>query len=190
MTREHEEPRAEPARRPIVGVMGSGQRGHDSTAAPLGRYLAEQGFHLLTGGGGGVMAAVSRAFHAVPDRAGSVIGVLPSRSEDPLAGPKHGYPNEWVEIPIQTHLPLSGSDGESPLSRNHINVLTSDVVLVLPGGEGTASEAALALRYRKPTVAVALHDDDPPTVDSISVVHSLEELREFLRSALPDHAPA
>ena len=176
--------------RPIVGVMGSGQREHASTAELLGRFLAEEGFHLLTGGGGGVMAATSRAFYETPNRCGSVIGVIPSRPDDPLARPKDGYPNEWVEIPILTHLSATASEGASPLSRNHINVLSSHVVLVLPGAEGTASEAALAQRYGKPTVAVALHDDDPPSVDSIPVVRSLSELRRFLREALPDHKHA
>ena len=37
---------------------------------PLGRWLAESGYDLLTGGGAGVMAAVSRAFTAVPNRCG------------------------------------------------------------------------------------------------------------------------
>ena len=38
---------------------------------------AGEGVHLLTGGGGGVMSAVSEAFHGVPERRGLVIGVIP-----------------------------------------------------------------------------------------------------------------
>src|SRR5262249_31961103 len=34
--------------RPIVGVMGSGEERHDALAAPLGRWIARQGCHLLT----------------------------------------------------------------------------------------------------------------------------------------------
>ena len=60
------------ARRPIVGVMGSGTEEYADLADPLGRWLAAFGVHLLTGGGRGVMAAVGRAFHAVTPRAGSV----------------------------------------------------------------------------------------------------------------------
>lgn len=41
-----------------------------------------------------------------------------------------------------------------PLSRNHINVLTSDVIVALPGGEGTASEIGLARAYGRPVVAL------------------------------------
>ena len=101
-----------PSHLPIVGVMGSGSAAHVARAAPLGRRLAEADVHLLTGGGGGVMASVSESFCRTPGRAGSVIGILPW---DQLEGkPRHGYPNPWVEIPIYTHLPLSGWGGGQP----------------------------------------------------------------------------
>ena len=132
------------ARLPIVGVMGSGTEAHEPRAQQVGSWLATEGVHLLTGGGGGVMASVSRAFHETPGRRGLVIGVLPS-SASASSEPKPGYPNPWVEIPIYTHLPFSGERGTDPLSRNHINVLTSDVVIFLPGAAGTASEAELAV---------------------------------------------
>ena len=120
-------------RLPIVGVMGSGTEPHAERARPLGMWLASEGVHLLTGGGGGVMAAVSRAFFEVPDRAGRVIGVLPASTEASPPAPPSGYPNPWVEIPLLTHLSLSGARGTDPLSRNHLNVLSSDVIVALPG---------------------------------------------------------
>ncbi|MCH7856306.1 MAG: DNA-binding protein, partial [Gemmatimonadetes bacterium] len=46
--------------------MGSGSRPYLERASALGRWLAESGVHLLTGGGGGVMAAVSQSFYDVP----------------------------------------------------------------------------------------------------------------------------
>ncbi len=128
--------------------MGSGTEAHERLAVPLGVWIARAGHHLLTGGGGGVMAAVSEAFVAVEPRAGVSIGVLPG----PAARP--GYPNAFVEVPIRTHLPLTGAMGADPRSRNHVNVLTSDVIVALPGGEGTRSEVQLALRYGR---AVYLH---------------------------------
>jgi predicted Rossmann-fold nucleotide-binding protein len=48
---------------------------------------------------------------------------------------------------------LSGIAGTDPRSRNHINVLSSDVVIVLPGNGGTESEMTLAVRYGKPVIA-------------------------------------
>jgi predicted Rossmann-fold nucleotide-binding protein len=38
----------------------------------------------------------------------------------------------------------SGDEGRDTLSRNHINALTADLVVVLPGGSGTLSELELA----------------------------------------------
>lgn len=152
----------------VVGVMGSGVRAHAELAVPLGRGLAGMGVHLLTGGGGGVMAAVSRAFAEVEDRAGLVLGVLPAdgfqrtsrragragdaESEPAQWEPPPGYPNPWVEVAVRTHLDARGTAGDAASSRNHVNVLSSDVVVALPGGQGTASEVALALRYGRPLV--------------------------------------
>lgn len=137
----------------IVAVVGDHREEHSDSSAPLGRWLAESGAHLLTGGGGGVMTAVSRAFVTTPKRRGLVLGVLPAL--------KPGYPNEWVEIPIRTHLHgqanADGSGGNDPIgtfSRNHINALTADVVIGLPGGKGTLAELVLALRYKKPCFAL------------------------------------
>ena len=57
----------ENSRIPIVGVMGSGTSSFEERATQLGRWLATQGVHLLTGGGGGIMASVSKAFNEIPD---------------------------------------------------------------------------------------------------------------------------
>ena len=143
-------------RLPIVGVMGSGVDSHEDLAAPLGRAIAGAGWHLLTGGGRGTMTATSRAFAETPDRAGLCIGVLPGAEDGP--GEPDGYPNPWVEVAIRTHLPLSGAAGTGPNSRNHINVLSADAVIALPGSAGTRSEIALALRYGRP---LALYDRPP-----------------------------
>lgn len=137
----------------VIGVMGSGKQPYRTLADPLGRWIARNGHHLLVGGGGGVMTSTAQAFKSVPGARGLVIGILPARENDPLARPKKGYPNPWIDIAVRTHLPLSGRHGREPMSRNHINVLTSDVIVILPGGKGTESEAALALRYRRPAIA-------------------------------------
>jgi uncharacterized protein (TIGR00725 family) len=165
-------------RRPIIGVMGSGVDRHDELAGPLGRWIAECGHHLLTGGGGGVMEAVSEAFARVPGRPGLAIGVLkavPAAQGGSIAW----TPNAWLDIPIRTHLPLSGRDGTDPLSRNHINVLTADLVVGLPGGDGTRSEMELALRYERPVVLFLGGAPRPQDWPAIPVVATLAELARF-----------
>ncbi len=137
-------------RRKIVGVMGSGVEPHPELSTAAGQAIARLGCHLLTGGGSGVMEAVSRAFSITLSRKGSVIGVVRAMDDTHLT-PRDGHRaftprgvNEFVEIPIFTHLPDSSAE---PLSRNHINVLTADAVLVLPGGSGTLSELELTVEY-------------------------------------------
>lgn len=141
-------------RLPIVGVMGSGRDHHEDLARPVGELIARRGWHLLTGGGGGVMEAVAEAFCAVPDRGGRSIGVLKSRAwpESDSAGRRSYEPaarNPWLEITVATPLPASD---ETLHSRNHINVLTADALVVLPGGSGTLSELRLRLQYGRGAV--------------------------------------
>ncbi|MDX1410843.1 MAG: hypothetical protein R3351_01680 [Nitrospirales bacterium] len=172
-------------RLPIVGIMGSGDTEWPERTTDLGRWLAEKGVHLLTGGGSGVMASISQAFFEVSDRKGSVIGILPCQADDPTCRPKKGYPNPWIEIPIATHLPLSGDQGANPLSRNHINILSSNVIIALPGGAGTLSEVMLAEKYRRPLVAY-LHDQSelPGLPPSVPMVNTLEGVQEFVKKHL------
>lgn len=145
-------------RRTIIGVIGSGDRAYPELSHPLGEWIARREFHLLNGGGGGVMQAVAEAFQQSEAPAGQVIGVLPANTacEHPKERVRHrppdGYPNPFVDISIVTHLPLSGSRGRETASRNHIVVLSADFIVALPGSLGTASEIQLALEYGKPHV--------------------------------------
>ena len=172
-------------RRPVVGVMGSSSRAYEDLAEPLGRWIASLGVHLLNGGGVATMEAVSRAFTEVSPREGLVIGVLPADLPDGAAVPRAGYPNPFVEIAIFTHLPLSGIAGTDPRSRNHINILSSDVVVILPGSEGTQSEMELAVRYAKPVIA---YFGDHPVAwmvpDGVPVARTLADVKRFVRSSL------
>jgi uncharacterized protein (TIGR00725 family) len=138
--------------------MGAGDNEFDDLSSMVGRVIAQEGYHLLTGGGEGVMAAVARAFTATQGRAGLSLGVVRADGKAHLrvTNPSRSYkargPNAYVEVPILTHLPHSGKHGKHELSRNHINVLTSHAVVVLPGGDGTASELELALEYNRPVI--------------------------------------
>jgi uncharacterized protein (TIGR00725 family) len=171
------------SRRPIVGVMGSGVESHADRAVPLGRWLAAEGVHLLTGGGSGVMEEVSRAFAEVPGREGLVLGVLPGDPSSGLA--PAGYPNRWVELAVRTHLPHSSTQGTDLLSRNHINVLTADVIVALPGGAGTASEVALALAYGRPVIAfVDAPADIPGLPEGLPIAREIHEVVAFVRGVL------
>jgi len=165
-----------------VGVMGSGTFEHDEYARPVGEALADLGANLLTGGGGGVMTAVSRAFTRAPRRRGMSIGIIPCVSESDRGTPKAGYPNEFVELAIYTHLSFSGPQGTHDLSRNHINVLSCAAIVALPGEAGTAAEVSLAIRYHKPVIVSSpnhgLVEHFPHIVPRVD---SIEGLTGFLR---------
>lgn len=89
-----------------IGVMGSGKAPWPELAVPLGRALALAGYHLLTGGGQGVMTSVSEAFCGVPQRVGRSIGVVPTQADDDgIFRALPGYPNAFVEVPILSPLP-------------------------------------------------------------------------------------
>ena len=168
----------------IVGVMGSGNEASKGRARVLGQWLAREHVHLLTGGGGGLMEAVSRAFHETPGRSGRVLGILPG-IEAPRFGDPGPYPNPWVEIPIYTHLPLSGLEGTETGSRNHINVLTSDVIVALAGGAGTASEVTLAVKYERPVIAFLDSPGDIPNLpENVRIESRFEAIQAFVRGAL------
>jgi len=177
------------ARRRVVAVIGSGQHA-DASCGEIGRLIASLGFDLLTGGGRGVMEAVSRAFFESVPRQGIVIGIVPAEVE-PLEDLEDrqatsvqyivppGYPNEWVELAIYTHLPDSGPEGTLRSSRNHINVLSADAIVALPGREGTSAEIWLAMQYGVPIVAYGEHHED--VARGVPRAASLDDVREFLQ---------
>jgi uncharacterized protein (TIGR00725 family) len=123
--------------RTIVGVMGGGAATPqvEAAAVEMGRLIAESGFVLLTGGRDcGVMAAASRG---ASEAGGLVVGILPT--DEPIAVAPH------VDVVIPTGM------GDA---RNVINVLASRVVIAMPGGAGTISEIAHALKLGRPVVTV------------------------------------
>lgn len=155
-----------PQRRVIIGIMGSGKATpHDQLAYTLGRLVAEGGYTLLTGGGAGVMEAASRG---AAEAGGLVIGILP------YDRPTGAYPNPYVHIPIFTGM------GDA---RNVINVNSSDVVICLPGGVGTLSEVALALKRGKHVVIVNWLELVLPPECPSDLVHHAADAEEAMAVA-------
>ena len=142
----------------MIAVIGSGKEQHSNLSIPLGKWIAENGYSLINGGGSGVMLSTAKAFCSVTNRKGLVIGVIPSNStcsslvERQSYMPPSDYPNQYTEVIIRTHLHLSGALGKNIASRNHIIILSANTVIALPGGAGTRSEIELAMEYKKPLV--------------------------------------
>jgi uncharacterized protein (TIGR00730 family) len=110
-----------------IGVMGSARLTESDDwwthAHRLGALLAGKGFVIVTGGYGGLMAAVSRGAH---EAGGQVIGL-------PMQHWTGVEPNQW-----NADLRWSTNYGTR---LNHL--LHCDGVIALPGGVGTLSEMAV-----------------------------------------------
>jgi uncharacterized protein (TIGR00725 family) len=127
----------------IIGVMGGGKAlpTHEQKAYNLGKLIAMQGWILLNGGrNSGIMEASARG---AAENGGLTVGILPDDHDNRKSA--------YISIPIITGM---GS------ARNCINVLSSHAVVACPGGPGTLSEIAIALKYGK---KVILLDFDPGT---------------------------
>lgn len=99
----------------------------------LGALIAREGWLLLNGGRpAGIMEASARGAR---ENGGLTIGILPGLSSSSASS--------YIDIPIVTGM----GDG-----RNYINVLSSDIVVALPGKAGTVSEVALALKSSKEVI--------------------------------------
>lgn len=121
----------------VIGVMGGGAADETTRALAyrVGELIAAEGWTLLTGGRPvGVMDAASAGARAA---GGLVIAVLPD--EEPDMATAH------ADVVICTGM------GDA---RNVVNVLSSHVVLALPGEAGTISEIALAAKAGRPVVVV------------------------------------
>jgi uncharacterized protein (TIGR00730 family) len=119
--------RDEAGRRVEVGVIGSARITPDDSryadAEGLGRALAKQQWTVVTGGYGGLMGATSSGAAA---EGGHTVGL-------PMMDWKHLAPHE-------SNAELRWSADYSERIRH---LLSADVVVALPGGVGTLSEAAM-----------------------------------------------
>ncbi len=127
----------------IIGVMGGGSATVEEidAAYKLGRLIAEQGWILLNGGrAAGIMEASAKGAN---ENGGLTVGILPD------AGPVGT--SDFIQIPIYTDM---GN------ARNNINVLSSNIIVACPGGTGTISEIALALKNGKKVICLKFKPGD------------------------------
>jgi hypothetical protein len=119
-----------------IGVIGPGDANPDELrmAEAVGRGIAERGGIVVCGGLGGAMEAVARG---AAQAGGFTIGILPGHDPDSA--------NLYISLPVVTGMSHA---------RNLVNVLTSQAVIAVGGAYGTLSEIALALKSRRPVVAL------------------------------------
>ncbi|MFH2012467.1 MAG: TIGR00725 family protein [Pseudomonadota bacterium] len=123
-----------------IGVIGAGRCSPtlERIAEEIGREIAKSKAILLCGGLGGVMEAAARGAKL---EGGLTIGILPGNT--PYEA------NPYIDVFIVTNL------GQA---RNVVLVQSSDVLIAVEGGYGTLSEIAIALKLKKPVVALNTWD--------------------------------
>lgn len=168
-------------RRKVIGIIGSGTKPWTEYSKPLAQWIARQNYNLLTGAGKGVMASASEAFYNVKDRKGICIGIVPTKPDRTLGFiPKDNYPNPWVEIAITSPLPTFDGSVTKGLSRNYICVLSSDLLVALPGNKGTKNEIELAIRFQKPLILFTPETEMLDLPPHLPKTFSLEEVQKFI----------
>ncbi len=159
-------------RKKQVVLIGDSMAGEDKlkTAYEIGKFVAENGWVLITGGRGGVMDSASRG---AKECGGLVVAILPSSS--------FYESTPYADVVIPTGIGFA---------RNYVNVLSGDVVVAVGGGSGTLSEIAYAWQFGKPIIACAFVDGwskklagtkiDEKRNDKILEAKNIEDVKNFL----------
>ena len=126
-----------PRRRQIL-VIGhdkdESNKEQEKIAYETGVEVAKSGAVLITGGLGGVMKAACKGAY---DAGGITVGIIPQNT--------HSFANEFCDIVIPTGMGYS---------RDFLNSLTSDGVIIIGGGSGTLAEVCAAYMHNRPIVAI------------------------------------
>ena len=119
-------------------VIGNNENGCtpelEKIAYDVGVEIAKSHSVLITGGLGGVMKAALRGAH---DAGGLTVGIIPQDDSS--------FANEYCDIVIPSGLGLT---------RDFLNALSADGVIIIGGGSGTLSEMCAAYMHKKPMVAL------------------------------------
>ena len=106
----------------------------EKLAYDVGSEVAKSNSVLITGGLRGVMRAASRG---AQESGGITVGIIPQDDSS--------HANEFCDIVIPSGMGLT---------RDFLNALSADGVIVIGGGSGTLSEICAAYMYKKPIVAL------------------------------------
>ena len=106
----------------------------EKIAYNAGSEVAKSESVLITGGLGGVMRAACRG---AQESGGTTIGIIPQDNSS--------HANEFCDIVIPSGMGLT---------RDFLNALSADGVIVVGGGSGTLSEICAAYMYKKPIVTL------------------------------------
>lgn len=148
-----------------IAVVGSGAKDErvNELARQVGVEIARVGGVLICGGLGGVMEAAAMG---AKEAGGTTLGIIPG--DDPKSA------NRYID-----HVIVTGMGH----ARNVLVVKSADAVVALPGGPGTMSEIALALKMGKEVVSVGGYDLWEK-IEGVRVAKSPEEAVKYILSKI------
>ena len=147
----------------IIGIMGGGKATlkDEKVAYRLGGMIAKEGWILLNGGrNAGIMEASAKGAF---EHGGLTVGILPDDNCNRVS--------EYIKIPIITGM---GN------ARNCINVLSSNIVVACPGGLGTLSEIALALKSNKTVILLNFDGEKALELYNKDLLHYAKTAEEVI----------
>ena len=106
----------------------------EKLAYDVGSEVAKSDSVLMSGGLGGVMRAACRG---AQESGGTTVGIIPQDDSS--------HANEFCDIVIPSGMGLT---------RDFLNALSADGVIVVGGGSGTLSEICAAYMHKKPIVTL------------------------------------
>lgn len=117
-----------------VSVIGGGSVGAkvENLAEAVGKMIAEFGCILVCGGLGGAMEAAARG---AKKAGGTTIGILPGKEKEDA--------NPYIDIALPTSIGYA---------RNVLVACSADIIIALPGNNGTRSEICYGLIYGRPVI--------------------------------------
>ena len=107
---------------------------HSRIAYQTGSEIAKSGHVLISGGQGGVMLAACKG---AKESNGLTVGIIPQKDASEA--------NEYCDIVIPTGMGLT---------RDFLNALSADGIIIIGGGSGTMAEICAAYMHKKPMVSI------------------------------------
>lgn len=145
-----------------VSVIGGGSVGArvENLAEAVGKMIAESGCILVCGGLGGAMEAAAKG----TKKAGGVtVGILPGKDKQDA--------NPYIDIALPTSIGYA---------RNVLVSCSADIIIALPGNNGTRSEICYGLIYGRPVLDMG--DWNMEGMIPVKDLQDLEaKIRKFIR---------
>ncbi|HLF18979.1 MAG TPA: TIGR00725 family protein [Candidatus Omnitrophota bacterium] len=140
----------------------------EQLAYKIGKIVAKVGAILVCGGLGGAMEAAARG---AKEAGGLTIGILPGRDKSDA--------NPFIDIALPTTIGYA---------RNVIVAASANIIIALPGSDGTSSEVSFGVVYKRPIIDLGNWNREG-TIKVNNVAEAEEKVKELIEKIKNESAP-